>query len=121
MHLYAKDLNDLRSLVSARGSDMHVHNRVDAQTGLGTFPPRPHSENIGTATAISHRVEKPRMLESFVMENLLTATNTFLCEDDGATNNHTCDCNGNHEPHVFHCPARKPFVWKQPRPQFKKL
>ena len=32
------------------------------------------------------------------MENLLTATITFHCEDDGATNIHTCNCNGNHEP-----------------------
>ena len=95
MHLYAKNLDDLRSLVSARGSDMHVHIRVDAQTGLGTFPPRPRSENIGTATAVSHRVEKQRMLEGLIMENLVTATNTFLCEDDGATNIHTCN---NHEP-----------------------
>ena len=94
MHLHAKDLDDLRSLVSARGSDMHVRIHVDAQTGLGTFPPRPCSENIGTATAVSHRVEKQRMLESFIAENLLTATNIFLCEDDGATNIYTCN---NHE------------------------
>ena len=31
-------------------------------------------------------------------KNLLTATNTFLCEDDGATNMYTCNNNGNHEP-----------------------
>ena len=47
MHLHAMDLDDLRSLVSSRGSDTHVHLGVDAQTGLGTMPPRPHSTNIG--------------------------------------------------------------------------
>ena len=67
MHLYAKDLDDLRSLVTSRGSDMHAHICVDAQTGLGTIPPRPESANIGTATTVSHRVEKRRILESFIM------------------------------------------------------
>ena len=32
------------------------------------------------------------------MENLFAATNTFLCEDAGATNIYTCNYNGNHEP-----------------------
>ena len=62
-----------------------------------TIPPRPCSASIGTATTVSPRVEKRRMLQSFIMKNLLTATNTFHCEDDGATNIYTCDCNGNHE------------------------
>ena len=52
MHLYAKDLDDLRSLVTSRGCDMHVHNCVDAQTGLGTVPPRPDSANVGTAATL---------------------------------------------------------------------
>ena len=86
MHLYAKDLDDLRSLVSSRASDTHVHICVDAQTGLGTMPPRPLGTNIGTATTVSHRVEKQRMFECYIMENLLTATNTFRFEDDGAIN-----------------------------------
>ena len=34
MHLCVKDLGDLRSLVTSRGSEMHVHICVDAQTGL---------------------------------------------------------------------------------------
>ena len=40
MHLYAEDLDDLRSLVTSRGRDTHVLNCVDAPTGLGTMPPR---------------------------------------------------------------------------------
>ena len=32
------------------------------------------------------------------MENLLTATNTFRFEDDGANNIYTCNCNGKYEP-----------------------
>ena len=82
MHLRANDLDDLRSLVTSRGSDMHVHICVDAQTGLGAIPSRPKSANIGTATTVSHRVEKQRLLKNLIMENLLTATNTY----------------GNHEP-----------------------
>ena len=77
MHAYAKDLADFRTLVNSRGVDTEVHICVDAQTGLGTWPPRPYSENIGTATTVSHRVEKQRMLENFIMEIMLTATNTF--------------------------------------------
>ena len=38
------------------------------------------------------------MFESFIMENLLTATNTFHFEDDGAVNIYTCNYNGKHEP-----------------------
>ena len=73
---------------------------IDLVTGLGTMPPRPYiySANIGTATTILHRVEKQRVFESFIMENLLTATNTFHFEDDGAVNMYTCNYNGNHEP-----------------------
>ena len=36
----ANDLDNLRSLVTSRGSDMHVHICVDAQTSLRTIPPR---------------------------------------------------------------------------------
>ena len=34
----------------------------------------------------------------FIMENLLTPTNTFHSEDNGITNICTCNCHGNHEP-----------------------
>ena len=74
MLLYVKDVDDFRSLVTARGRDSHVHICVGAQAGLGTMPPRPYGANIGTATTVSHRVEKQRMFESFIMEILLTAT-----------------------------------------------
>ena len=77
IHAYAKDLDDLRVLMNSREEDSAVHICVDAQTGLGTWPPRPYSENIGTATTVSHRAEKRRLLENFIMENMLTATNTF--------------------------------------------
>ena len=80
MHLYVKDLDDLLSLVTSRGSEMHVHICVDGQTGLVTILPGFQSGNIDSATTVSHRVEK--MLEDFIMEHLLTATNTFHCEDD---------------------------------------
>ena len=99
MHLYAKDLDDLRSLVSSRGRDTHVHICVGAQTGLGTMPPRPHCASIGTATTVSHRVEKQRMLESFIMENLLTATNTFHFEDDVPLTSTLANTTGNTNHH----------------------
>ena len=43
-----------------------------------TIPPRPKSANIGTATTVSHFVDKKKDVESFIMENLLTATKHFL-------------------------------------------
>ena len=64
MHVYDKDIEDLPSLVTSRGNETHVHIGVDAQTGLGTRPPRPYSSNIGNATTGSHRDEKQRMLEN---------------------------------------------------------
>ena len=97
LHLYAKDLSDLRTLLNSRCADSEVHICVDAQTGSGTWPTSPLSENIGTATTVTHRVEKQRSLESFIMENMLTATNTFNLQE-GNNNIYTCNYNGNHEP-----------------------
>ena len=97
LHAYAKDLSDLRTLLNSRCAESEVHVCVDAQTGLGTWPTRPLSENIGTATTVSHRAEKQRMLENFIMENMLTATNTFNFEK-GTNNIYTCNYNGKHEP-----------------------
>ena len=78
---------------------MHVHICVDAQTGMVRMPPRPYSANIGsTAATVSHRVEKQRMFKNYIMENLLTATNTFHFEDDGAIDLYTCNYNRKHEP-----------------------
>ena len=57
------------------------------------MPPRPHCTNIGIATTVSHRAEKQRMFECFIMENLLTATNTIRFEDYGAINIYTCTYN----------------------------
>ena len=99
IHAYAKDLEDLRVVVTQCGVDTDVHICVDAQTGLGTWPPRPYSGNIVIATIVSHRAAKQRLLENFIMENMLTATNTFHFEKDGANNNlYTCNYNGKHEP-----------------------
>ena len=56
------------------------------------------AQSLVTATTVTHRVEKQRMLERFIMENLFTATNTFHFEDDVATNIYTWSYNGNHEP-----------------------
>ena len=97
LHAYAKEIYDLRTLVNSRGMDTEVLICVDAQTGLGTWPPRPYSANIGTATTVSLRVEKQRMLYNLIMENTLTATNTFHFEE-GNNNIYTCNYNGNHEP-----------------------
>ena len=94
MYLYPKDLGDLRSLVTSRGRDTHVHFCVDAQTDLK--PPRPSSANIGTATTVSHRVEEHRIFESFITKILLTVTSHF--EDDVAINIHACNLFGKHEP-----------------------
>ena len=52
--MYAGNLEDLRSLVSSRVKDTHVHISVDAQTGLGTGILGTGSPNVGTAT-VTHR------------------------------------------------------------------
>ena len=64
---------------------------VDAQTGLGTGVPGAISSNIGPATTVTHRAEKQRLLECFIMEHLRTATNTFSNDDDGQLNIYTCN------------------------------
>ena len=46
---------------------------VDAQAGLGTGVPGPANSNVGTATMVTHRAEKQRLLECFIMEHSLTA------------------------------------------------
>ena len=81
MHMYARDLEDLRMLVTSRWKDAHVHTCVDAQTGRGTGIPGAASSNVGPATTVTHRVEKQRPLQCFIMEHLLTATNTFSNDD----------------------------------------
>ena len=63
-------------LVTTRLKDAHVHICVDAQTGLGAGVPGPPNSNVGTATTLTHREEKQRLLECFIMEHSLTATNT---------------------------------------------
>ena len=73
-HLYAKDLEDLSMLTVSREKDSHVHICVDAQTGLCTGVLGPCCSNIGTATTVTHRAEKQRLLECFIMEHLLIAT-----------------------------------------------
>ena len=99
IHVYAKDLEDLRVLTNSREEGSAVHICVDAQTGLGTTPPRPYCENIGMATTVTHRAEKRRLLWKFIMENMLTATHTFDTEEDGIKNDiYTCYYNGKHEP-----------------------
>ena len=90
VHMYARDLEDLRMLVTSR--------LKDAQTGLGTGVLGSISRNIGPATTVTHRSEKQRLLECFIMEHLLTATNTFRNDDDRNTNIHTCNHYECHEP-----------------------
>ena len=53
MHMNTEDLEDLRSLVTSRVKDAHVHICVDAQTGLGTGILGTGRRNIGTASASS--------------------------------------------------------------------
>ena len=89
MHMYARDLEDLRMLVTSRWKDAHVHTCVDAQTGLGTGILGAASSNVGPATTVTHRVEKQRPLECFIMERLLTATTTFSNDDDRNANIYT--------------------------------
>ena len=97
-HMYARDLEHLSMLVTTRLKDAHVHICVDAQTGLGTGVPGPPNSNIGTATTLAHRAEKQRLLECFVMEHSLTATNIFSNNDASNTNIYMCNHNGCHEP-----------------------
>ena len=72
----AGDLEDLRLLVTSATEDVHFHICVDAQTGLGTVVFWPGSCNIGTATTNTHRPEKQRLLECFIMEHLLSLPQT---------------------------------------------
>ena len=67
MKIYAKDLDDQRVLVNERDEGPAVHNCVDSQTGLGTKRPRPFCENIAWKTTVSHRAEKKRLLDNFIM------------------------------------------------------
>ena len=65
--MYARDLEDLRMLVTSRVTDAHVHICVDAQTGFSPGISGPASSNIGNATTVTHRAEKQRFLECFIM------------------------------------------------------
>ena len=94
MHMYARDLEDLSMLVTSRVNGAHVHICVDAQTLLGTAVLGSASSNIGSATTVTHRAEKQRLLECFIMEHSLTATNTFSNDDDRNTNIYTCNYHG---------------------------
>ena len=78
MHLYAKDLDDLRSLVTSRKTE-EIRTSIFVWTLRQAWGQchQDHAEsaNIGHCyTPVSRRVEKQRMFESFIMENLLTAT-----------------------------------------------
>ena len=53
--------------VGGPGHAGHVQFCVDAQTGLGTKVLVSASSNIGTATTVTHRAEKQRLLECFIM------------------------------------------------------
>ena len=55
------------------------------------------SSNIGAATTITHRAEKQRLLECFIMEHSLIATNTFSTDDASFNNICTCNYNGCHD------------------------
>ena len=70
-----------------------THKR-DLGTGILGAP----SSKIGPATTVTHRAEKQRLLECFIMEHPLTATNTFSNDDDRNANIYTCNYNGCHEP-----------------------
>ena len=77
IHACAEDLENLRAATNSREEGSAVHICVDAETGLGTMPPRLFCENVGTATVVSHRAEKRRLQEHFILANMLTTTNTF--------------------------------------------
>ena len=80
MHMYAGDLEDVRSLVTSRMKGAHVHIGVGTQTGLGTGIPGTSSRNIGTATTPSwDTCRQPQTLS-------------------GNANIFTCNYNGRHEP-----------------------
>ena len=98
MHMYGRDLEDLSMLATSRVKDLHVHICVDAQTGLDTGVLDSASSNIGPATIVTHRAEKQGLPECFIIEHLLTATNTFSNDDDRNTNIYTCNYHGCHEP-----------------------
>ena len=91
MHLYVKDLEDLGMLVTSREKDAHVHICVDTQTGLGTSGTWCHQQYHGPATSVTHRAPKQRLLECFIKEHQLTATNTFSNDDEGKLDIYTCN------------------------------
>ena len=93
MHIHARDLEDLCMRVSSRVKDAHVHMCVGAQTGLGTGISGADSSNIGPAITVTHRAEKQRPIECFIMEHLLTATNIFSNDDDRNANIYTFNYN----------------------------
>ena len=85
MHMCAGDLEDLRSLVTSRMKDAHVHVGVGAQTGAwdrDTWDKQP----------------KHWYCYNAIIGHLSTATNTFSNDDDRNANILTCNYNGRHEP-----------------------
>ena len=78
---------------------------VDAQTGLCTGVPGSASSNIGRHchNCYTSRRRKQRLLECFIMDHLLTATNTLSSDDDRNTNIYTCNYHGCHEPQQIDC------------------
>ena len=83
MHLYAKDLGDHRVEQICTSIFVCTLRQAWGQCHQDQLA------NIGTATTVSHRVEKQRMFESFIMENLLTLPILRMT---------VCNFYGNHEP-----------------------
>ena len=76
MHLYAKDLDDLPSLVTSRGSGLHVHICADAQTGLVTNTHQDRTAQTLALLQLFHIVSKTRRIfeSSIRMTVPLTST-----------------------------------------------
>ena len=84
MHLYAKDLDDFRSLLTPRGRDSARPFLCGRSDRLGV-----NATKTISRTHWHCYTGKQRMFESFIMEKLLTATNTFHFEDDGVPSTST--------------------------------
>ena len=85
MHMCAGDLEDLRLLVTSR-TKMITFTFVWILRLGWEFYILARMRKLGTATTTTYRPEKQRLLECFIMENLLPATNTVRNDDASNAN-----------------------------------
>ena len=104
MHLYAKDLDDLRALVASRGEVTRKSTFVCTLRRVwGQRHQDRTAQNIGTVKLFPIVSKNNKCSRDSSWKKLLPATSTFHFEDDGATNIFICNYNGKHEPQQIDC------------------